>query len=286
MGYIFKPCSNALRGVSSPAMPPQQTLAGDDFWLSLPLASAGYRMGLSPTDRWLTPATAGDRARKQRLLNARASDVLACCDGYAEQAAKACIDIGLALNQRSTDAGLVELALSVRDDLCIVDRTRTPTLIAACVCSPSYWCLADKIGQPIRAVHGDVPGMNEALGERIDSFFQRLPNDRVFERRNWFIHTSSERFQPDDDIVEDFQREPLFLRSERQTLRAFGSVVLFSIDVEIAPLAEIRRFPTQLSALLGALDALAGNELEHFGGEEKRQAIENLLRHWLQAPET
>ena len=243
------------------------------FWNSLPLSSAGYRMGLAPTERWLTPASTKDRNFKTRLLREHRAQVLQIRDNIHSATVSA--EIAGALNA-GVEPDFAQTALAVRDDLCIVDRRDVPTLIAACVCSPSYWRLADKIGRPIRDVHGNVPGLNAALGERIDAFFRRLPEGRIFERRNWFVHTSNERFQPDPSL-EVFDGSELFLRSERQTLRAFGDAVLFGIDVTLAPLAEIRTYPKQHAAMVSALEALDGAELEHFGGWAKRAAVLEFL---------
>src|SRR5690606_34211742 len=43
-------------------------------------------------------------------------------------------------------------------------------VVAGCVCFPSSWSLAEKIGHPMEFVHGVVPGLNAALGQQINSF--------------------------------------------------------------------------------------------------------------------
>ncbi|MCR9279792.1 MAG: DUF3445 domain-containing protein [Pseudomonadaceae bacterium] len=244
---------------------------------------ATFEMGLSPVElnSWLSPAS--DHPRMAEKL-ANLSDISKVTYHAARQhlgdvqhaevvVSRAVMDFAGEVGHKS-DSPLVAASHRVFDDLCILDRdASSPVLISGCVASPSYWRLEDKIGRPIRDVHAPAVGLNEKLGRRIDEFIRRLPDDRLFERRNWFVHTSDALYQHDPQPQEDFRSDPLFLRSERQTLRGFGRWVCFSIAVSTHPLAELDDNPVAAVALRQALSHLSEAELEHFGGFEKRRAI-------------
>ena len=51
---------------------------------------------------------------------------------------------------------IANISLRVPDDLCIIQSTGKQKLLAASVCSPSYWNLKEKIGKSLREVHKPV----------------------------------------------------------------------------------------------------------------------------------
>src|SRR5262245_38223608 len=91
------------------------------------------------------------------------------------------------VNERdAVSAPIVRASLLVPDDLCLMEeRNGLYRLTAACVCAPSYWRLADKIGRALDGIHAPVPTLNEKLAPSMRQFFARLPDGAVFERRNW-----------------------------------------------------------------------------------------------------
>ena len=142
---------------------------------------------------------------------------------------------------------LERAGLSVQEDLCLIKRTSEGwQLEAASLCFPSRWRLADKIGRNIAAVHGPVEGYEEVLEKKVNAFFDRLGTDPVW-RRNWFVHPDDSLYQPDEPVGGDpiipssDIREKLFVRSERQTLRALDlpSWILFTIRVQQTPLKNL-----------------------------------------------
>src|SRR3954467_4364173 len=65
-------------------------------------------------------------------------------------------------------------------------------LLAGCVCFPSSWNLAEKIGHPIEFIHGVVPGLNPTLGSQIHGFFSKLRPGIAWLRANWGLSRSPE----------------------------------------------------------------------------------------------
>ena len=130
--------------------------------------------------------------------------------------------------------------LSVQEDLCLVKQSSEGWVLeAASLCFPSRWRLADKIGRNMAAVHGPVEGYEEVLEKKVNAFFDRLGPEPVW-RRNWFVHPDDGLYQPDrpvggDPIIPSTDvGEKLFVRSERQTLRALElpGWILFTIRVQ------------------------------------------------------
>jgi dimethylamine monooxygenase subunit A len=151
----------------------------------------------------------------------------------------------------------------VPEDLCLMRRTDDGyVLAAACVCFPSRWRLADKIGRGLGAIHAPVPSYAETLARPVDRFFDKIAADRPVWRLNWTIHARSEPFQPVPPAVAalgpaDFA-EQVSLRIERQTLRrlpASGDVV-FTIRTYIRPLGAIAVDAETARRLAGAIEGL------------------------------
>ncbi len=133
---------------------------------------------------------------------------------------------------------LVSAASVVQEDLCVLRRRDDGWhLEAACLCFPSRWRLADKIGRTLLDVHGPVDGYAEHLHGRVETFLDRV-GERPVLRRNWFVHPDGALFQPsapptDPVIPAADALAGLHVRSERQTLRRLSSgAVLFTIRVQ------------------------------------------------------
>lgn len=178
---------------------------------------------------------------------------------------------------------LAAAAAQIPDDLCLLalDSQRDEyCLIAASLCSPSYWGLSDKLGLPLSAIHDPVPGLNVQLAGHMQRFFAKMPAARSFVRRNVFVHAEQDLYQPQPDAA-DYGRlscADLFLRSERQALvRVTPTLILFSIRVELAPLAYAQYWPEQALGLQHLLRSYSVAQQRAFGGVQKLQAVLSYL---------
>ncbi len=142
---------------------------------------------------------------------------------------------------------LERAGLSVQEDLCLIQHSSRGWIFeAASLCFPSLWKLSEKIGKNMTAVHGPVEDYPEFLEKKVDGFFDRIGQDPVW-RRNWFIHSDSRLHQPNrstegDPVIASGEiGEKLFVRSERQTLRALhvSGWILFTIRVQQTPLKNL-----------------------------------------------
>lgn len=218
---------------------------------------------------------AGQLAEKRRLLGERPAEVFgALPESLAAQAE--CLDLLLAHLRRHHPGTLVEGLAGIRipatgdafqpaafadrpldlagrlvqEDLCLMaPHEGSWRLVAASLCFPSRWRLADKLGRPMAAIHGPVPGFNERLARPVDRFFDRVEPGRLYMRLNWSVMDDPTLFQPtghgraapDDGITADNAGERAWLRIERQTfvrLPASGALV-FGIRTIVDPLAAI-----------------------------------------------
>ena len=157
----------------------------------------------------------------------------------------------------------------VQEDLCLMQwraDTRVYHLVGASLCFPTRWRLADKIGQPLNAIHAPIPGYAEQLATSMDKFFDRLKVEKPVWRLNWSLMDDPTLFQPtghgrtgtNTHITPENAGDALWLRMERQTLRRLphSHDILFTIRVYIRPLAQLATQPDRAAQLAAALRAL------------------------------
>jgi hypothetical protein len=220
-----------------------------------------------------------DLAWKADLLATRHAEVFAARDTPAVNAASAeilelVLSEGEDLPQTSPKAQvhpLEDAACHVQEDLCVlVVRDGAPHLDAACLCFPSYWRLADKLGKPLADVHGPVPQYGTDLASRVDSFLTKLAPRRMVWRRNWSIHDDPSYFLPEPGPVRTDIAVPdgLYLRSERQVLRALATpnTVLFTIRTQQVPLASLAARPDVARHLAEIIDGWSEDMRAYKGG--------------------
>lgn len=155
-------------------------------------------------------------------------------------------------------------ALLVQEDLCLLQPDAAGTLIltGACLCFPSRWRIADKLGHPMLAIHAPVPGLNPKIGATIDRFLAGLKAGNIYSRSNWSLTTDPALFQPvalpHGTIGAAEAGEQVFYRVERQSLRLLpeSGAVLFGIRVHQHKLADFAALPAQRRALAAAVAAL------------------------------
>jgi hypothetical protein len=172
----------------------------------------------------------------------------------------------------------------VQEDLCLLaESPEGPRLVAAVLCFPSRWRLADKIGRPLAAIHGPVPLYEERLARPVDRFLNLLKAEKPVVRVNWSVHDNPALFQPtghgrtadDRTINAENAGDRLVLRVERQTLRRLmpSGTVLFGIRTHIRPLREIAAAADIARSLAGAVRALPLEVLRYKSLAPFREAL-------------
>lgn len=147
-------------------------------------------------------------------------------------------------------------ALLVQEDLCLLTRGQHHwELTAACVCFPSRWALADKIGASVAAIHDPVPDYAQIAGP-VDSFFDRLSVDRPMWRTNWTLTDDPALHQPRPAAASVADPGSWTFRVERQTLRRLPDTgaAVFTIRTYQLPLTElVQTDPTAARTLAATL---------------------------------
>lgn len=258
--------------VESPAWLDELVLEPGPPWLHMGLRTIDEAAWLAVDDR-----RGAELAEKDRLLSERHDDVFAALPGTEAAGAEtlALVEAWLAshrpeaLRDPSVPAAggrhpLETAARLVQEDLCLMaERDGDIALVAAALCFPSHWRLADKIGGSSAAIHGPVPHYERELQAKVDRFLERIPEGRIVLRRNWGVHDHDTLFVPEHPpprpgITAANAGDRLWVRSERQTLRRLpdSGAVLFTIRVQFAPLATLTARPDVAAAL--AASARAG----------------------------
>ena len=231
-------------------------------------------MGLNRLDPddwlWVTEHHAAEIAEKRRLLASGAEIVAELPEAEAAVAeVLRLIEAYLARHHPELLPGpaapspLVRAGLLVQEDLCLMAPDPGGyRLVAAFLAFPLRWSLFEKLGLPMTAIHGPVPGFADRLGPTADRFFPSLADDRPVWRSNWSIiadptlhQPKPKRFHPPPTVTAQAAGEAMWLRVERQTLRRLpeSRMVLFTIHSLVRPLAEVAADPTARQALADRL---------------------------------
>lgn len=175
----------------------------------------------------------------------------------------------------------------VEEDLCLMQPSDGGyRLTAASLCAPNRWRLAEKLGQPLAAIHAPVPYYAPALERPVAHFFAALKEGRILGRINWGIADDPARFQPegreaDPSIEAENAGRALWLRIERQTLRRLprSGAVLFTIRTEVARVDRAIQSPADAAELAGAIRDMspAMQRYKHLAG------VAPALLAWLDA---
>ena len=142
-------------------------------------------------------------------------------------------------------------------------------LVAAVLCFPAHWRLADKLGRPLEVIHAPVPGFGERLADPVDRFFASIQVARPVWRVNWSLVDQPTLFLPPEHrgiprpISAEQAGAELWLRVERQTLRRLprSGDVVFGIHTHVDPLEDAIDSPEAAQALAARIrempDAMA-----------------------------
>ncbi|MFM8553620.1 MAG: heme-dependent oxidative N-demethylase family protein [Acidimicrobiales bacterium] len=214
-----------------------------DQWVPQSSHAARLRVGARNLDvtTWVSPVDAdwpATLAMKRALVAARPAEVVACLEGAEEAcdevAAGVLASVGEAPTGEQGIDALVDTALRVADDLCILQDGDdcVPRLTAAVLCSPNRWRLAEKIGGTMAAIHSPVARYDSDLDSPVNAMLARLVPARPVWRINWGVTNHPALFQPDTPPqTPDMDPADMWLRVEWQTLRRLPvtGAVLFGI---------------------------------------------------------
>jgi dimethylamine monooxygenase subunit A len=231
--------------------------------------------GLKPIDpaHWLTPDTeaAAWLPEKRQILRTHRSDVYAAVAGAEAAIQEAAARVHAVAGRADGDwpSALEAAASTVSDDLCLLlrDDAGLWRLVAASLVAPTFWRLADKIGEPLGGLHAPVPGANPALVQRISRMFDALRPGQVLERFNWTVQAGNARFTPSQlpskalaaATAAGDAGKVLHQRVERQTICKLpvSGAVIFTIRIVIDPLRNCLQTPEHRTAFRKAWSGIS-----------------------------
>ncbi len=199
----------------------------------------------------------------------------------AGPAVGACL-AALPASQRA--AGLLSLAL--HEDVAIVDGA-SASLPWMAVCLPSHWAPRDKCGRSFAAVHAPVAD-NEVLLAAGRHLMQLVCQPTRWERFVWTITTHDTHDQHPDRHTRKPWGETIdavvaqaHWRTEHQTFVPLPTLrqAVFTIHVDVQPLALAIDTPARAAALHGALASMTEAVLAYRGLIEARALLLAWLAH-------
>ncbi|MGL4813129.1 MAG: heme-dependent oxidative N-demethylase family protein [Beijerinckiaceae bacterium] len=271
-----------------------------------------FTIGLAPLDpaEWITPdeRLPAELRLKDELIGrergavfqARADTILAqqeCLDLLLEHL----IQFHSTLHRRhgnaitiagrsvmlEADAPLLIASRLVQDDLCLMRRHDDGwRLVAASLCFPSSWRLAEKFDRPMTDIHAPVPNFAGQMASRVERIFDCMQAGTQLYRMNWSIYPDNElrhaSGHSENQAVTNHS-EPAArahcLRMERQTLTKLpvSGDILFTIRIFIEPIAALAGRPELAAALHQQFLALSDDQRSYKGLQAKKAAIADIL---------
>ena len=187
-------------------------------------------------------------------------------------------------NTAASDAGLHPLDRAARlvpEDLLLLapfaesaadDATAVKWhLVAASLCFPAHWVLAEKMGKPLAVIHDPVPHYDERLAGPVDRFFNKMTVGPISARMNWSLQIGTDLFTPrrvqKQAAAGDLDNKQLCLRLENQTLRKLlqTGFVLFTIRTHIEPVSRWKHTPDAIDDLAKMLKDMSSKSQSYKG---------------------
>ncbi len=191
----------------------------------------------------------------QHLLSHHAQD-------YRQNAGRLYHSSGLNWPCRNSD--LWQASQWIAEDICLLQisaaaKQNSYQLLAASVCSPSNWRLADKIGRTVAEIHAPVPGYQETLNQRVNRLFARLPVGKILLRYNWSLQPGNALNWQDRHVTGADRKNPHW-RIERQTLLRLpdSGAIVFGIRIflhDLATMPKQHRFRAELERQIARLSS-------------------------------
>ena len=152
-------------------------MAGNNLFLSPPWGEGytKYRLGLNPIheENWFDqPISKEVFEHKFNLLNNNYREVVATTEDSLP--AQQILAKHIPTQKCDYPDPIADTSLLVPDDLCLIEAGGKQRMLAASVCSPSYWNVQDKIGKSLYDVHAPVKSLNEKIGVNIGRFIDCL----------------------------------------------------------------------------------------------------------------
>jgi hypothetical protein len=190
-------------------------------------------------------------------------------------------------------------SLLVQEDLVLMRRSEEGwRLIAASLCFPSSWSLAEKFGKSLQDIHTPVPGFGRGTrtADVIQRIFDNLQVAQPVERMNWSLQAGPALYMPLSNAGREERAEQkpsrfpeedvaasAFIRVERQTLRKLpiSGDILFTIRIYLDPMRVLESHPQRAAvaaSFAAQLAALDEAQVDYKGLSADRDRLVRRLR--------
>ncbi len=162
---------------------------------------------------------------------------------------------------------LFDSASWVQEDICLLQQhNESLELIAASLCSPSNWELADKLGRSVDQIHSPVPGYENSLATRVNKLLAALKIDKPVQRYNWSVQRGNELYWQSEDSS-DQNSDSYYWRVERQTLLRLPETgaIVFGIRIFLHDFETMSQSPV-FSSTLQSIVRNQSEEIRHYKG--------------------
>jgi hypothetical protein len=165
----------------------------------------------------------------------------------------------------------------VVDDFCLLEEDGEDyKLVAASVCAPTWWTLAEKMGKPLASIHSPIKNLEERIGRMIRHFLKNLKIENCYQRSNWFLFSrpdycvfpnSFEMYKEMSKLNVEGIEDHLYLRCERQTFRRLEKTncIVFGIKVYVEPISLVKDYPAIAEDILIALNTMTSEQKQALG---------------------
>lgn len=255
-----------------------------------------YRHHLSvkrgDTSRFFAPTDESILRERARWLNEAPENYAGALDGsepFIEETATL-LNVGQSvkplLDRQLAREKIVALGKAIEPDIVILEKQNDGIfkVVAGCVCFPSSWNFAEKLGYPLDIVHSIVPGLNQSIGAPIARFLEKIQSGTSWERSNWGLSASPERNQhPARNIPRlssPVSLDHVWLRVEDQILSILPETraLLFGIRIVTRSLDDLReRQPELIPNFRRALESMPEPMARYKNIEGVRREIIDLL---------
>lgn len=186
--------------------------------------------------------------RRDEVLHEGGADAKEAVAEVFDEALKQLPDQGFSIGQsqilcpdgstvdRGADSPLAVLGRVVQEDICILQkRADEHVLVAAVLCFPASWTLAEKLGRPLSAIHGPVKSYDRGVAARVQRLFDGVQVGQPLWRNNMLWYDDPNLFQPRSEAAPKRAapdpQHAAYRRAERQCILRLPitGAVVFSI---------------------------------------------------------
>ena len=249
-----------------------------------------FRRGAIPDFFANQPDAESVLAERRKWLDCNAADYAAMLPGgeaILDEVIELAKTFGVPVPQAGTPIErCIALSRSWEPDLLFlrIEANSQPELVGGCVCFPSSWSLAEKIGRPLDVIHEPVATFNAQFANPVRQFLDKMKPGISWERINWGLSRSPELNQHPMRMLPrldgSVNLNDVWFRVEYQSLVALPKTqgILFGIRLVLESLEVLSHDAEFSRGLERALQTMPESVARYKGILPARDRLIELLR--------